>query len=1053
MNSASKVDRVISKTSGKTFARKRIAKSKVFGGDKAAQRVFENEIRTLSKVSQHDHLIKVMGTYSDKKYIAMLLDPVADGNLKQFMTDHTNLPADMRQCFKTYFGCLAHTVQFLHEPPIQIIHKDIKPENVLLKEGHLILTDFGTAFDWSKTGQSMTRSNHLDNRTPRYQSPEVYRSGEFRRSSDIWSLGVLFSEMTTFIRGKSIDEMDRYLKNHGRQESHIHGNLEATMKWFEVLRDTGIGSVLDNEPLVWIQQMLNREHTNRPSASVVYNQIVAFQDGEYCGTCCKDEEVESESENSFVSETEIEAQTVRPMRESPTRDIKLSAQADDFRMPGSFLIDEYPPFTNGHLFGEMTSPETPGNSIYESDFGSFPQTPRPDAKEIFPKQDLQVLLEPPVKERSNSIKAGFTLNKTTKPKAEPNPQNRTFLTKESIIRWLGMSNHKWKSPTIPHTMRFSKRMPRTMESQRIGHFLSTLPAETAGFEYIPPDSIDDNVSIMGLGMANRSQTFAAIPSPSSKRSTSQEDIQFASNDLIEEVEGEQFADIGPSKLVHSASETDLTANHGFPASDQKRVIAELKDFAANMPSLPKLVKIEATNKPPPSIPEVTTLEKPRYKSKAEPANSLQTLFQDLRGPGVKHLEQSMHQNANKIRPPSPPRLSTWIGKVPSKSRKSRFESATVIMERILENKKPEAPTTVMSTRTKAMISRSRPVTRWNDSYYGWLPHLCARGKASAVRDMLSAGCNPGTKTKPRWGPMYNAIRGGKDGHIKCLRALVEHGGNVNARRSTNNRTLLHYAIERELWDGYSTIVYILLAARADPNARDNAGDTPLLMLLVGMGKLPQERRNALYLLLAPNFDTKLDIRFPSTLDNPLHLAIRRKDAYVVDAILQRIQFLKGDSMSLMHDQNASGFTPILLALSIFKMTSDDAAEDFHIVKLLLDHGANPDDQDAAQQNTPLHYVVREYKNGAALEMLCRRKAKTDIQNNAQKTPIEIVTQARKENPDDEWALFALRRMKNKLKSEHYRPQEYTDFVFEEMEQKRLVNGGSSIVTVNAQESV
>ncbi|KAL2054300.1 hypothetical protein ABVK25_005441 [Lepraria finkii] len=214
-------------------------------------------------------------------------------------------------------------------------------------------------------------------------------------------------------------------------------------------------------------------------------------------------------------------------------------------------------------------------------------------------------------------------------------------------------------------------------------------------------------------------------------------------------------------------------------------------------------------------------------------------------------------------------------------------------------------------------------------------------------------------------PYTTLFRGGNDGHIKCLRALVEHGGNVNARRSTNNRTPLHYAIERELWDGYSTIVYILLAARADPNARDNAGDTPLLMLLVGMGKLPQERRNALYLLLAPNFDTKLDIRFPSTLDNPLHLAIRRKDAYVVDAILQRIQFLKGDSMSLMHDQNASGFTPILLALSIFKMTSDDAAEDFHIVKLLLDHGANPDDQ------TPRSRIRRSTMSSANIKTVQR----------------------------------------------------------------------------------
>ena len=153
------VDRVVTKLTGKVYARKRINRAKRFGHDDQAQKKYENEIKVLSRVAGDDHLIKIIGTYTDKKYLAMLLEPVADENLKEYMNRGPLTSSAEQKRFRTYFGCLAHTIRFLHDPSIETIHKDIKPENILLKDGHLILTDFGTAFDWSKTGQSMTRSN------------------------------------------------------------------------------------------------------------------------------------------------------------------------------------------------------------------------------------------------------------------------------------------------------------------------------------------------------------------------------------------------------------------------------------------------------------------------------------------------------------------------------------------------------------------------------------------------------------------------------------------------------------------------------------------------------------------------------------------------------------------------------------------------------------------------------------------------------------------------------------------------------------------------------
>ena len=282
------MDRVTSKATGRVYARKRISR-KIFGHDRNAQKVYQNEIKVLSKIENQAHLIRVVGSYTDSKYFAMILEPVADKSLKDFLDkgDTQTLDEDSQRQLQTYFGCLAHTIGYLHG--IEMLHKDVKPENVLLKNGRLILTDFGTAFDWSKTGQSMTSSNANDGRTPRYQSPEVAIAGEFHRSSDIWSLGVVFLEITTVLRGKSLREMNSYLESQGTKKTAIHENLETALTWSGLLRASRFGSFFDNEALAWIQKMLNRTFSTRPTAVELFDEISDFQDGLYCGRCCQDQ--------------------------------------------------------------------------------------------------------------------------------------------------------------------------------------------------------------------------------------------------------------------------------------------------------------------------------------------------------------------------------------------------------------------------------------------------------------------------------------------------------------------------------------------------------------------------------------------------------------------------------------------------------------------------------------------------------------------------------------------------------------------------------------------
>ena len=225
-----------------------------------------------------------MASYTDVKYFGLILSPVADCNLAEFY-NHISEESENLNMIRQFYGCLATGLQYLHSSKIR--HRDIKPENILIKNGCVYLADFGISLDWDALTRSTTTED--TGKSWIYCAPEVANYEKRNSASDIWSLGCVFLEICSILKGRTVNDMRQYFKK-----------LHDTYKFFQCFRAIQawseelchLDSESDNEPLYWATLMMHHDPDSRPSANDLCGEITrrtGKRDSEFkrfCGECC-----------------------------------------------------------------------------------------------------------------------------------------------------------------------------------------------------------------------------------------------------------------------------------------------------------------------------------------------------------------------------------------------------------------------------------------------------------------------------------------------------------------------------------------------------------------------------------------------------------------------------------------------------------------------------------------------------------------------------------------------------------------------------------------------
>lgn len=145
---------------------------------------FYNEVK-LMKQLDHPNILKLYDVIKNNGSIYLVLEYCNGGDLSNYISKNNSNLNEIEIYIQIFKG-----LEYLYDK--QILHRDMKPHNLLIHNDTIKISDFGFAKSFEKNELITTFCG-----SPLYMAPEIVKNKEYNSKSDIWSLGVIIYELFT----------------------------------------------------------------------------------------------------------------------------------------------------------------------------------------------------------------------------------------------------------------------------------------------------------------------------------------------------------------------------------------------------------------------------------------------------------------------------------------------------------------------------------------------------------------------------------------------------------------------------------------------------------------------------------------------------------------------------------------------------------------------------------------------------------------------------------------------------------------------------------------
>lgn len=263
----------------------------------AKERYISREINTLKSVrGVNEHVVQLYDIYEDDRAFYLIFEYCEQTLADIVMTSKDDYsPLSDLQC-KDIFRQICLGYAWFRKN--RILHRDLKPHNIFLKNGMVKIGDFG-----STNSESVEQSGFIF--TQQFSAPEQIRESVYDVGADIWALGIILHMMATGKHPFDTSDEDRV----DVVENVLKKPLDIN---FLKSRD------LDPECRDLIIRMLEKERKNRLTFEEVmshpYVNILSSDDNESTPLADDDKRVELKDEEaknddclcSFMHRTKVE---------------------------------------------------------------------------------------------------------------------------------------------------------------------------------------------------------------------------------------------------------------------------------------------------------------------------------------------------------------------------------------------------------------------------------------------------------------------------------------------------------------------------------------------------------------------------------------------------------------------------------------------------------------------------------------------------------------------------------------------------------------------------